>query len=106
MTRKPTALAVVTLLALTGCSGEVSVGSTPKVSESSLEQTVLERMTDYAGVAPDEVECPDGLEGEEGKTQRCVLHAGEDRVGVTVTVTSAEGDTVNFDIEADDEVMP
>ncbi len=94
-------------LALAACALAVScsAGSTPTVSRSTLEKTVYDRMTDYAGQAPDKVECPGGLEGEEGKTQRCILYAGSDKVGVTVTVTSVDGTDVNFDIEADDEVM-
>ena len=95
------------VLALAVCALAVScsAGSTPTVSRSTLEKTVYDRMTDYAGQAPDKVECPGGLEGEKGKTQRCILYAGSDKVGVTVTVTSVDGTDVNFDIEADDKVM-
>lgn len=96
-----------TALALAACALTVScsAGSTPTVSESDLEKTVYDRMTDYAGQSPDKVDCPSGLEGVKGKSQRCVLYAGSDRVGVTVTVTSVDGTDVNFDIEADDTVM-
>lgn len=33
---------------------------------------------------------------------RCELTAGSDTLGLTVTVTSVEDTTVNFDIEVDD----
>jgi hypothetical protein len=93
-------------LALATCALAVScsAGSTPTVRESTLEKTVYDRMTDYAGQSPDRVDCPGGLEGEKGKIQRCTLYAGGDQVGVTVTVTSVDGTDVKFEIEADDEV--
>ena len=52
-----------------------------------------------------EISCPDDLEAEEGAETRCVLTAGDDptEYGVTVTVTSVDGDTVNFDVEVDEE---
>ena len=46
--------------------------------------------------------CPDDLPGEVGGEMRCELTEGSDTLGLTVTVTSVEDTTVNFDIEVDD----
>ena len=48
--------------------------------------------------------CPDDLEAEVGAETRCTLTAGDDptEYGVTVTVTSVEDDTANFDVEVDE----
>ncbi|HJB64151.1 MAG TPA: DUF4333 domain-containing protein [Candidatus Microbacterium pullistercoris] len=54
------------------------------------------------GQAPDDMTCPDDLPGEVGGEMRCELTAGSDTLGLTVTVTSVEDTTVNFDIEVDD----
>ncbi|GAA4612285.1 DUF4333 domain-containing protein [Saccharopolyspora hordei] len=91
-------------LLLSGCSMSFSVG--PQVGKDALEKTVTERLTEMAGQRPDSVTCPGPLAAEVGKTERCVLTAGGDRIGVTVTVTSVQGGNVKFDIEVDDQPMP
>jgi hypothetical protein len=73
-------------LTLTGCgAGALPADEVADAAEDALEQEV--------GVRPD-ISCPDALAREEGATTRCTLTSGEDSVeyGVTVTVTSAEGD--------------
>ena len=78
----------------------------PVVDQADLEREISTRLTELAGQAPDDVTCPaDGLTGEVGGSVRCVLTAGTDRLGVTVTVTGVQGARVDFDIEVDDEVM-
>lgn len=73
-------------LALTGCGASaLPAEEVASAAEDALEQKV--------GVRPD-ISCPDELAREEGATTRCTLTSGEDGVeyGVTVTVTSADGD--------------
>ncbi len=86
------------LVGLAACGGAVvTAEETAEKAEEALEEEI--------GVRQD-VSCPDDLEAEEGAETRCLLTtAGEDptQFGVTVTVTSVEGDTVNFDIQVDDE---
>ncbi len=79
---------------LTGCQ----FGST-SLSEESLEETLTEQVTQEIGTEPDEIDCPGGVDGEEGATQTCTLVAGEDQLDVDVEVTSVEGDTINLDWE-------
>ncbi|MGB0102192.1 MAG: DUF4333 domain-containing protein [Nocardioides sp.] len=90
-------MAVAALAA--GCS------STPTVEGDRLEGEVSTQLEQSVGVAPDAVDCPDDLEGEEGSSVRCTLTAGSDTVGLTVTVTGVDGDNVDFDIEVDDAVQ-
>ena len=86
------------LLGLAACgTSVVTAEDTAAKAEEALEEEI--------GVRQD-VSCPDDLEAEEGAETRCLLTtAGEDptQFGVTVTVTSVEGNTVNFDIQVDDE---
>jgi hypothetical protein len=93
-------LALLSLLvtALTACS--VSIG-TPKVGEADLERSVKDSLTEKVGQEPDAIDCPGDLTGKEGTTMRCTLTAGGDTLGVMLTVTSVDGDTVKYDIAVD-----
>lgn len=85
--------------ALTGCS--VEIGGDPKIAESDLEESVQQTLAEQVGQTPDAIDCPDDLQGTVGQTMRCTLTAGGETLGLTVTVTSVEGDTVNYDVEVD-----
>ncbi|WP_437114568.1 DUF4333 domain-containing protein [Streptomyces glaucescens] len=50
---------------------------------------------------------PGDLVGKVGTTTRCTLTAGDgSSLGVTVTVSSVDGDRIDFDIEADETASP
>ncbi|MBH0775129.1 DUF4333 domain-containing protein [Nocardia bovistercoris] len=85
--------------ALAACS--VSIGSDPKIDESALEKSVKQTLTEKVGQEPDSIDCPGDLKGTVGTTMRCTLTAGGDQLGLTVTVTSVQDDTVNYDVEVD-----
>ncbi|MBX9243747.1 DUF4333 domain-containing protein [Actinotalea ferrariae] len=95
--------AAVVIASLAALLGGCSVGPTVSVSPESLAQQVSDQLEEQVGVAPDDVECPETLEGETGASTRCELMAGGATYGVTVTVTSVEGTTVRLDIQVDDE---
>ncbi len=97
------AAGLLAAVALAGCSGEVSIGGPGSVSTEDLEEQVSTQLTETVGQAPDDVTCPDELPAEEGEEVRCELTADGTTYGVTVTTTSVEGETVNFDIQVDDE---
>jgi hypothetical protein len=81
-------------------------GSPESVSERDLEEQVKSRLTEYAGQEPDRIDCPaEGLKAEVGATQRCVLYAGPDKLGLTATVTSVEGDDVSYNVKVDERMM-
>ncbi|MFB9313916.1 DUF4333 domain-containing protein [Nocardioides plantarum] len=91
--------------------GKLSFSTDPDpgqtVEPDELEPEVTAKLTELSGgTAPDAVDCPDDLPGRVGATTTCILTAGEDRLETTVTVTSAEGPKVGFDIKVADEPLP
>ncbi|MFJ9110076.1 DUF4333 domain-containing protein [Streptomyces sp. NPDC102283] len=93
---------------LVGCSGSVSVGNPEsKLPKDKLSATVAEKLAETTGRAEPDVTCPEDLAGKVGTKTRCTLTAGDgSTLGVTATVTSVDGDQINFDIEADDTASP
>jgi hypothetical protein len=93
---------------LVGCSGSVSVGSTdPKMSRSKLADTVAEKLASTTGQPKPDITCPEDLTGKVGTTTRCTLTASDNStLGVTVKVTSVDGDNIAFDIKADETPTP
>lgn len=94
-------VAVGTLLV--GCSASVTTGkSTPKLSADKLATTVSEKLAATTGRPKPDITCPEDLTGKVGTTTRCKLTASDgSTLGVTVTVSSVDGDSINFGIEAD-----
>lgn len=87
-------------------AGLLASGCSSSVDQEELEQVITDRLTEVAGVAPENVECPDDLEAEVDATARCTLTASDgSQIGVTVTVTEVEDNTATFDIIVDDEPM-
>ena len=70
---------------------------------STVEEGAADALEEQVGIRP-EVSCPDDLEAEVGASMQCTLTAGDDptEYPVTVTVSSVEGDTANFDVEVGD----
>lgn len=92
-------LAAATLLplGLASCgAGSVDSDEVEDQAETQLEQQV--------GVRPD-IDCEDDLPAEEGATITCALTVdGEDGVyDVTMTTTSVDGDTAQFDVQVADQ---
>lgn len=75
------------------------------MSKDQLAKTVKEKLEAHAGAKADSVICDGDLQGKVGATQRCVLSAGGGRVGVTVTTTGVDGNSIKFDAKVDDEPM-
>jgi hypothetical protein len=87
----------VLLLGLAACGADsLAADDVATGAEDALEGEV--------GFRP-EVSCPEDLEAEVGAETRCTLTAGDDptEYGVTVTVTSVEDGTANFDVQVDEE---
>lgn len=93
---------------LVGCSASVHVGSSgPKMSAAKLSETVTEKLAATTGRPKPDITCPEDLAAEVDTTTRCTLTADDgSTLGVTVTVTSVDGDQINFDIEADETASP
>jgi len=89
-------VSVTLILGVTACgSGSVSTGDLEKEVAAQLEATV--------GQVPDSVDCPDELPAEVGAEVRCTLTSDDVTFGLTVTVSSVEGDSVLFEFAVDDE---
>jgi hypothetical protein len=93
------------VFALGGCSVEFSVGSGEEMPKGELERSIADSLEREVGQRPDAVECPSGVTAEVGESLRCVLTAGQDRLGLTATVTAVDGDDVGVDIQVDDVPM-
>jgi hypothetical protein len=109
--RLPAAWSLATLAAgalLVGCSASADVGdSEPKLSSGKLADTVAQKLADTTGRPKPDVTCPEDLTGKVGTTTRCTLTADDgSTLGVTVTVSSVDGDEINFDIKADETASP
>ena len=97
---------VAALLVGTACQADVHVGrATPRISAHALETKVSDALEAKFGQRPDDMSCPDGLEGKVGATTRCILTAGPDRLGVTVKADRVDGDNIHFQIEVDKKPM-
>lgn len=86
---------VVLVVAMAACSGE------KVLDEAEVEEGAKQALTETVGQEPDSIDCPDDLKAEVGATMRCELTAGSDTLGVTVTVTSIDGDNATYDVEVD-----
>lgn len=84
------------LLLLSACGS----GAVP---QEDVEQQVSNALAESVGQTPDEVDCPEDLPAEVGAEMRCTLTVGGESIGLTVTVTSVEGNDVNFDILVDEQ---
>lgn len=90
-------------LAVTGCGAVELAADT--LSASEVATTAENALEAEVGARPD-ISCPEGLDKEEGASIRCTLTAPDDptEYGVTVTVTSTDGDT-RLGVEVDDEPL-
>lgn len=86
------------LLSLAACgAGSIDSDDVEDQAETQLQQQL------GTDVRPD-IDCDDDLPAEEGATITCALTADglDGTYDVTMTTTSVEGDTANFDIEVAD----
>jgi hypothetical protein len=99
-------LVAVPLLALSLSACSFSFGSTDALPADEVAEGAEDALEGQVGVRPD-VSCPEDLEAEVDAETRCTLTVDGDpeEYGVTVTVTSAEDGTANFDVQVDDEPL-
>jgi hypothetical protein len=92
------ALAIGGLLAIVGCS----FSQYRVLDRAEVESKVKTELEAAVGAEARSVSCPDDLKAEVDATTRCSLQAMDGtEFGVTVTVTSVDGDDVNFDAQVD-----
>ncbi|TFV87136.1 DUF4333 domain-containing protein [Blastococcus sp. CT_GayMR16] len=106
MSRRLRELAVLPFLlaGLAACSA--SVGSTSTLSADEVASSAEDALEEQIGVRPT-ISCPEDLEAKVGEEARCTLTGGDDptEYGVTVRVTSVDGNDATFDVEVDEEPL-
>lgn len=70
------------------------------VPKDQLADLLLQRITLDSGIQPDSVECMAGLPAKPGSTADCTAVTDGVSQPFVVTVTTVEGDTVNFEYKA------
>ena len=91
----PLALMVV----VAGCGGE------DVVDREELEKQVQTELTKSVGQQAPKAVCTEELTAEVGESTRCYMDFPENkRLGITVKVKSKDGDSVRYDILADDKL--
>ncbi|KUM76243.1 DUF4333 domain-containing protein [Streptomyces curacoi] len=82
-----------------GCSVEA------KLSKDEVANTVAEKLAAQTGQPKPDVTCPEDLVGKVGTSLRCKRSASDGTsLGVTVRVTSVDGNAIKYDIKADETV--
>lgn len=67
--------------------------------KQQVEETLMQKLGSD-GQPVETVDCVDDVMSKVGSTVECAAVTGNDQTGYVVTVTEAEGDTVNFDYKA------
>lgn len=82
-------------------------GGAPTVNKADVEKQVSDLLAAQVGERPKSVVCPGQLAGRVGATMRCTLTANNgQKYGLTVTVTTVQGTTVNFNAKVDPKPTP
>lgn len=68
----------------------------PVLAKVQVESTLLDQLESQLGQRPDSADCASDLEGKPGTTIDCNVVAGEESQDFTLTVTSVDGDRINF----------
>ncbi|MUL67311.1 hypothetical protein BOO86_22750 [Mycobacterium sp. CBMA 234] len=92
-TGKKLLLACAIALAVTGAAG-----CGKSVTKSDVQSQISDKITDSNGKKAESVSCPDDLKGEVGAQINCTFKDGDKTRTVNVTVSSIDGDKVNFDM--------
>lgn len=85
--------------------GDVETTRIAGMGKEHLEGRLKELLEQSVGQKVDRVICNGALPGKIGSVQRCALVVGEDKIGVTVTVTNVDDSDINFDIQVDHKPM-
>lgn len=103
----------LTAVLLTGCGGGDGAGGgtggptgaaqdAPVLARELVEQQVRTQLAEEVGREPEEVTCPGDLTGVVGDQMLCNLSDSGIELGVTLTVTSVEGEGVKFGVAVDE----
>jgi hypothetical protein len=85
-------------MAVAGCSFSIGSNQPKTVAKSDVADQISTKVNEKAGHKPQSVSCPDDLKATVGASLDCQMTDDGQTYGVNVTVTSVDGDKVNFDI--------
>lgn len=94
---KTYAALAVCVLALAGCSAEVTTGDAENVSQSDLEDRVTGMYTPDDPDATVDASCSGDLDAKVDASQDCHLTVGDQEADVRVQVTSVDGSDTKLD---------
>ncbi len=92
------AVGAASLLLVAGCSISIGGHQEKTVAKADVAKQISDKVNEKAGHKPESVTCPDDLKATVGASLDCQMTDGGQTYGVNVTVTSVDGDRVNFDI--------
>jgi hypothetical protein len=88
---------------VTGVDGDrVNFDIVETVDKHDVAKQISDQLEQQVGRRPD-ITCPEDLKRDVGATTRCQLQDQGATYGVTVTVTSADGGDVKYDLKVDDQ---
>ncbi|QVQ53927.1 DUF4333 domain-containing protein [Spiractinospora alimapuensis] len=92
-------------LAASGCQSELNEAelTSEVVDSGELASQISARLAEQFDREPDSLHCPDDLPALEGASVTCALTDTDHVFDITVTTTSVEGETVNFDFAVAEE---
>ncbi len=96
--------ALVPVVASALAAMAVGCGGPAVVDRGELENQVQAKLTESVGQEAPKATCPNELKAEKGATTRCSMNFDDGELGITVTVSSVDGDTTKFAIKADEEL--
>jgi hypothetical protein len=88
-----TALAALALLISAVACGDKTIDA------GNAAETVTRFVSERTGFEPDDVECPDDVKAEVGRTFECNFTGPEGPYEASVEITAVEGDDATFEIE-------
>jgi hypothetical protein len=71
----------------------------PALMRAEIEETMINDLARQIGARPDTATCSGDLEGVPGKTVDCTVTAGPETQDFLITVTSLDGDRINYQYE-------
>jgi Domain of unknown function (DUF4333) len=85
-------------LVVSGCSFSASTSQEKAVDKADVADQIGTKVNEKAGHKPQSVTCPGDLKAAVGASLDCQMTDNGQTYGVNVTVTSVDGNKVNFDI--------
>jgi outer membrane lipoprotein SlyB len=102
-TRSLAVPALLTALAVSGCTASASVSRPVYLDRATVEGKTAQMLTTEIGQPPEAITCPTDLRGAVGVTMRCAVTAEGREYGLTLQVTEVQDRQVLFEVTVDDE---